>query len=1250
MSKNVTLHSALKSLFLEELLADEGWSAYIDLLLNNIDTSLLQYCNSEGFPYKLDLSDYIRVDGGVHLSDMFDIYTNSDGIQTIEYPSKYEYVKTSTGEYVRTPRSEYNYFDFGEVEVLLPVDTLLSAEVREEGGWRTVWSKGLVGNPILQINGNSEFRITLVNENEFPVLQLVSLPESLNPVSIREAVISKFKKFSSVSPCTSPQSLYGALYDIIQHPFYVVYNPEDGTSVRQKSFPDYVTFYEKELKQSGDTKYYNLVSSSDVPVDPLRDSFGFGNNKSKIIGYDKKYWVVEDNSIDPNIIGLYAHRVEGDDSTIQVVPNKLDFDQRGSFTGKFVLRAPSMTLVSSEVIDGKAVMGITLSFVEGASSYTVGYMSGSEFVEVKTEASASELIEIEVPYPSDGIVKLWAMSVTSDPDKYISSAKAVFSYLVRDRQLASPVVQAVTSGETEFTISLSWPQVENATAYQVKYRKKDTAEWTIAETQLTEYQISSLTEGVYEVQVVATAEGYNPGESDVLEVSCFSSRLDNPAVNWEVSDFPATVLTIGSVENAAAYYYRVRNVSGTTEWTSAEADTPITGIRLKVGVNTVEVYAKAVEGFIDSNVVNTSLTASKLSTPNVTTSVDLQTSSVTASWQAVANADHYLTSIDGGEVTTTTDIKVVYSDLTEGQHYVIVRAVGEGYFDSDEVVAYFSVGESEFKVEPSVLEFEQRSTNSYTKVTATGKYSGEWDVKESTSSASVMSLSESAPKAQTLEILGTRDYAIFTHTVDTCSGLLVRFSLVDGAVNYVVHAEEITIGIEFPENYQVSPDIEPDAAMVYPKRSGYYSVWVEAELNGERIQSPQVSTEYARSIQYETPVEFSVEETDGKVTINLPDNKFITTSAVYISGKSGSRLVLDNIPNGTYEVPLEDGDYNFLVKPRLARRNSGPFWTVDGSAPGTVTLKYGENKFNAPTIESVTFTDDGEYGLLKVKLASPAQPEDKYQFYLYFQLGGGVSHGYLLKSDNMDDNVVEFFLPFHPIYFSSYLEARVVKYDYFFWDEKTTPIFPSDPVYYSLDKWAKYRPDSYDGGGGDGSGNLPVYDGAQVQVITQPPFDFTIFKSEAQSPIVTDVYLATYYNGVVTILCSPESRRSETSFGVVKNYDMLSIVDGRLRSVDVYIETSRSEFEAQEGAADRYIALQEALRSSIPVGVGYNIYFIYPQVTGGLKLGESIDANKDRILIDGDDFKAVSFSQRGGDINVDVATRPTVFDYEVKEI
>ena len=141
MSNLSNIKQKFRSLFNNELLADEGWSAYIDLLLKNLDTSFLQFCRLNGFPHSIKLSDYYTrsdKEGVVsYTSNMFDI-SISNNVVVLTYPNKYEV--NSNGDRILKDPLEIEYFDFGNVDVKFNGLKILKAEVFQDGVWVEIYT------------------------------------------------------------------------------------------------------------------------------------------------------------------------------------------------------------------------------------------------------------------------------------------------------------------------------------------------------------------------------------------------------------------------------------------------------------------------------------------------------------------------------------------------------------------------------------------------------------------------------------------------------------------------------------------------------------------------------------------------------------------------------------------------------------------------------------------------------------------------------------------------------------------------------------------------------------------------------------------------------------------------------------------------------------------------------------------------------------------------------------------------------
>ena len=175
----------------------------------------------------------------------------------------------------------------------------------------------------------------------------------------------------------------------------------------------------------------------------------------------------------------------------------------------------------------------------------------------------------------------------------------------------------------------------------------------------------------------------------------------------------------------------------------------------------------------------------------------------------------------------------------------------------------------------------------------------------------------------------------------------------------------------------------------------------------------------------------------------------------------------------------------------------------------------------------------------------------------------------------------------------------------------------------------------------------------KVLVSTNPPADFTIDRSEANEPTFMRCALAAYNEkGELTYVCSPESKRSKTEFGIVKNYSMLSLVSGQLKSVDVYIEALKSSLQSDFG--DRFEKFEEALadvlKHSVPAGVGFTVNYLYPSLESTLKISDNYFGTSSGIFIEGGKEFTINFPQRSKSQEIRVFTIPPTMVWDAKDV
>ncbi len=104
----------------------------------------------------------------------------------------------------------------------------------------------------------------------------------------------------------------------------------------------------------------------------------------------------------------------------------------------------------------------------------------------------------------------------------------------------------------------------------------------------------------------------------------------------------------------------------------------------------------------DSPVVSAQITGTKLQTPEVSTSLDLEALSVVVSWPAVSGATSYLVQIDSEEPISTSETSYE-TEVGLGLHSVSVVAQSESAFDSDPGTAEFTMVSSGFTLSQPLL-------------------------------------------------------------------------------------------------------------------------------------------------------------------------------------------------------------------------------------------------------------------------------------------------------------------------------------------------------------------------------------------------------------------------------------------------------------------------------------------------------------------------------------------------------------------
>lgn len=701
------LREKLKNLFLDELRVDEGWNAYINLLVSNLDTSVLEYLQTNGFPYSLDTAT---------LGDVFDITVSSERTE-ISYPK----------------RVNPKYLDFSETAIKLPKDTI-SCSVDGQS----------VDVKFGYIEWSGDQSLSLVTSGD-TVLELLNIPESINPQKIQSYLEENFKTFDANNVATSPQALFGELFKVVGLDFYLVFKSKIDVSRRVKQFQKYASFYNIQQcsrlvrvtvnGQAMDEErgFVSANSVSDLTIDALRDLFGYGSQKSKILGYDKRYLVVDSNVKDNELIYLTADVIPDSGIRVMVSPDTINFPQHSE---PEPLRTPSLDFMFREWSNGAAIL--IGSIYPVGYTIRVGYYSkeGEQIVTYEgPDAGAMMFIRAE-GFSSNDTITLWAQLVGSVSDGTLDSEIGTQSIVLGQKSLSAPVLSVSLDDNV---LNISWSAVQNATNYTVVIQKVggDTIQY---ETESTSYSYEVEYDTSWNIQVIASADDYIDGVSESVSISVAEGTISNPTATWVVKDFPQTELSVDAVENASIIEYTVlHEIDNTTEAGTIQASGEIISnfSELKQGNNVLTLIARGSEGYSDSGTTVKTLVANKLSAPVIDVVADQAGQSVMVSWSAVSGANSYVVKI--GDISETTSALSLTKSLTPGTYTVEVVAKGVNVFESDAAISSITLNSNDINVSQSEVTLAQRATSAYVDVTS----ESEWDVKDSVESASTFSLRSS---------------------------------------------------------------------------------------------------------------------------------------------------------------------------------------------------------------------------------------------------------------------------------------------------------------------------------------------------------------------------------------------------------------------------------------------------------------------------------------------------------------------------
>lgn len=907
MSNYNTIREKFKSLFLNELLVDDGWSAFIDLLLRNIDVTFLQFCRTNGFPYEVHFSDYVKRQEGTpptFSSEVFDVeYLN--GVVTLTYP------KSAT-----SPR-----LDFGDVTVALNTEGLIRLSVKDGEAWQELYfydasSDHTVGQPVIELTPDTSFQIEyedlLEDGTVFDLYTtLLYLPEQINPASIQYYKNYNLMLVNEDTSATSPQALFGAVAQLLQGlRFYMVFNTADGGGDRQKAFPRYVTLYDVVKTPAVDDvpAHISAITSAKVPLDALRDKFGYGAQQAQILGYDKNVLVVLDNNKDGTLIALQADPPQTADADIMVSPSSIEFPQHN-----YPEELAPPTLLVSNIYKIKAGPGWGFEFSiktndPKAEETQLGYVSDGKFILIQALSPEATYFSFGFSTARAGdTFEFWAISLPSEDSGFSPSVRVLVEATVPS-EMFPPTLTLEGIVQDTFSIKATWTSVESAATYEVYFKKSD-GEFSLqgsygASTTTVTFEVPEA--GTYEVYVRALADGIPTVQSTTETVTLAENQLDSPIISWNLLVFPQTTLTIYEVPNATAYRYRITWDGGSSEWIETAYGEIQNAGEIHEGINTVEVYAVGSATYGDSPVVSAQITGTKLQTPEVSTSLDPEALSVVVSWPAVSGATSYLVQIDSEEPISTSETSYE-TEVGIGLHSVSVIAQSESAFDSDPGTAEFTMVSSGFTLSNPSLEFLQRATSGVVGVEVSGAYEGAWNVEGASDvQARMMATQKAAARSATPE--STAQVLVTTNPPQGFTPILSEVTQPTPDHKYLV--AQLGDGYALlcsPESilYETLYGITKNYDMLSLDKGKLLSVdlYIEElrsnvqQIYGDRFEALLKALEDLLAKFVPIGVGFSVNFVYPMIEskLSISDNYLGVSDAIYINGKSGTTTI--SLPN-----------------------------------------------------------------------------------------------------------------------------------------------------------------------------------------------------------------------------------------------------------------------------------------------------------------------------------------------------------------
>ena len=317
---------------------------------------------------------------------------------------------------------------------------------------------------------------------------------------------------------------------------------------------------------------------------------------------------------------------------------------------------------------------VTWNAIANASGYTLQYKKASESTWRTEPMIASESTSHTVSGLAGGTTYNFRMFANGSGTYIDSELSAVVSYSTTTQPLSTPTFSDVSS--TYNSITVSWNSVSNASGYVVQYRKTNDSTLLTTATlspSLTSYTLDGLdvrTPYIIRMYAKGTGAYLDSSYSDAITCSTLSQQLATP--NLTVSNSTQTSITVAwdAIANASGYTLQYKKSTGSIWWTAptiAASQTNYTLTDLVAGTSyNIRLLAKGSGVYTDSNycaVVTYATKTKQLAVPTLTAFDSTQTS-ITVTWNAIANATGYTMQFKKSNATTWTTLPTIAASQT----------------------------------------------------------------------------------------------------------------------------------------------------------------------------------------------------------------------------------------------------------------------------------------------------------------------------------------------------------------------------------------------------------------------------------------------------------------------------------------------------------------------------------------------------------------------------------------------------------